>query len=532
MCNEEYDKALADAEAAVATNKEESRGYYRKAQILQHADKALEALEVLVKAPDKIRKNEAVVLLMSELQAELKADNLLPKDHPEIISFNNLAKWLADGGAKFDKLKMRYYSEGYRGVHARGKIKKGEIFLFVPKNLLITLEMAKEAPIGIKMLQAKLNLLSPKHCYLSSYILQERHKKDSKWRPYLDILPGDLSTFPVFFAFDEKKWLQGSSFLVQVEDKVEDMRKDYEAIVDVAPEFAQHSLEEFKRVRTLVSSRIFGVKINGSKTDVLVPLADMLNHKRPQETLWEYNEARGGFTIEAKIEIERGEQVYDSYGRKCNSRYFLNYGFVVEDNDANEVPITISLREDDPLYSVKADILKNCRSKTIRVTEDLTEKNMIHFFSFLRFVSFKGDPMVLYKFQIQEGSLKRTDEDNEENYFRCSNVPPISAENEMMVLVQIKEQCSFQLKGYPTTYEEDLKILQTHKDLTYNQRNCVMMRSGEKKILIFLQRLAELGLELLAMPYKKAKEVLKKDQDGNKYEKYMNTLLGLIQTAK
>jgi len=33
--------------------------------------------------------------------------------------------------------------------------------------------------------------------------------------------------------------------------------------------------------------------------------------------------------------------VFDSYGRKCNSRFLLNYGFIVEDNDMNEVAISI-----------------------------------------------------------------------------------------------------------------------------------------------------------------------------------------------
>lgn len=33
--------------------------------------------------------------------------------------------------------------------------------------------------------------------------------------------------------------------------------------------------------------------------------------------------------------------IFDSYGRKCNSRFFLNYGFVVEGNDANEVNLAV-----------------------------------------------------------------------------------------------------------------------------------------------------------------------------------------------
>ena len=54
-------------------------------------------------------------------------------------------------GANFDKLKMRYYAPDYRGVHAARNIKKGETILYVPKNEIITLEMAMEAPIGSLM---------------------------------------------------------------------------------------------------------------------------------------------------------------------------------------------------------------------------------------------------------------------------------------------------------------------------------------------------------------------------------------------
>ena len=45
-----------------------------------------------------------------------------------------MLKWLADGGSQFDKLKIRYYSEDYRGVHASKNIKKGETILYVPKH--------------------------------------------------------------------------------------------------------------------------------------------------------------------------------------------------------------------------------------------------------------------------------------------------------------------------------------------------------------------------------------------------------------
>jgi len=75
------------------------------------------------------------------------------------------------------------------------------------------------------------------------------------------------------------------------------MKKDYEAILAVAPEFGKYPLEEFMWARMSASSRIFGVVIGETKTDVFVPYAgmlnhpkfynkflDMLNHKRPKQT--------------------------------------------------------------------------------------------------------------------------------------------------------------------------------------------------------------------------------------------------------
>ena len=202
-------------------------------------------------------------------------------DHPEILRFNKFVKWLRDGGAHFDKIKMRYYTTDYRGVHARAGIKKNEVFLTIPENLIITLEMAKSTPIGAQMEKANLYLLSPKHSFLSSFVLQERRKPDTRWEPYLDILPKFLTSFPIFFTPEEKKWLEGSPFLGrqldqfvdQVEEKINDIAKDYKTITTAVPDFAQFSLQEFSQVRMLISSRIFGICIRGVKTDALVPLA-------------------------------------------------------------------------------------------------------------------------------------------------------------------------------------------------------------------------------------------------------------------
>ena len=84
-----------------------------------------------------------------------------------------MLKWLKDGGSKFDKLKIRYYTEDYRGVHAARDITKGETILYVPKEQIITLEMAIASPIGARMHEKGLRqrLISPKHSFLATFIL-------------------------------------------------------------------------------------------------------------------------------------------------------------------------------------------------------------------------------------------------------------------------------------------------------------------------------------------------------------------------
>ena len=113
------------------------------------------------------------------------------------------------------------------------------------------------------------------------------------------------------------------------------MKKDYDVIKSVDPNFSRFSFEEFKWARMVVSSRIFGLVMNRIKTDALVPLADMLNHHTPKQTSWYFSDEDGGFVIRNLKVTEPGSEIFDSYGQKCNSRFLLNYGFTLQNNPSN-----------------------------------------------------------------------------------------------------------------------------------------------------------------------------------------------------
>lgn len=85
-------------------------------------------------------------------------------------------------------------------------------------------------------------------------------------------------------------------------------------------------------------------------------------------------------------------------------------------------------------------------------------------------------------------------------------MPTISKRNERKVWETIKAMSQEGLERYPTTLQEDMETLQ-RTDLTFNESNCTLFRSGEKEILVFLIELADYVLNLLNMKFKDAKRM-------------------------
>ena len=197
---EQFDKSIEDCDQAIALNKDFvkvislltiDQAYYRKALAYREKLDDERAIETLKDGLKLDPENEDIKTLLKEAEEEYKEDHNLPKDNPEVMRFDKMLKWLKDGGSQFDKLKIRYYAEDYRGVHAARDIRKGETILYVPKEQIITLEMAIASPVGSKMYEKGLRqrLISPKHSFLATYIMQEKRKESTIWDPYIDILP-------------------------------------------------------------------------------------------------------------------------------------------------------------------------------------------------------------------------------------------------------------------------------------------------------------------------------------------------------
>lgn len=127
-------------------------------------------------------------------------------------------------------------------------------------------------------------------------------------------------------------------------------------------------------------------------------------------------------------------EIFDSYGRKCNSRFFVNYGFSLEFNLDNEALMTFELPRNDPQYAIKARHLgfnvgddlslaqRDIVRKDFQIPKAYKEKKVKEAFSFLRVLHAQGNEFLII---------------SSADGLRLEDIPPLSIRNETNVLTSL-----------------------------------------------------------------------------------------------
>lgn len=168
------------------------------------------SLEAITKGLEIEPENEECKALQKEVKAYHEKEQAYPAE--EKTQEQVLVKWLRENGAIFDKLKLTYFAPGYRGVMAARDIKVGETVLFIPEKLLIfSPQLMTELQVFVHQ-----NSIIPQTLHiwdtimLQLFMMDESKNPESFYRPYLNMMPKDCSTFPVCFEDEEFKLLNGS----------------------------------------------------------------------------------------------------------------------------------------------------------------------------------------------------------------------------------------------------------------------------------------------------------------------------------
>jgi histone-lysine N-methyltransferase SETD3 len=307
--------------------------------------------------------------------------------------------------------------------------------------------------------------------YLLAFILQEKERgADSFWKPFVDILPKSFPTHPFFFHKDEFTLLHGSFAHGMVEYQRTKLASRHAELCQHVPGFQRFTLEQFIWAHFAVVSRTFSVMQGGSIVTCMVPLADMINDGRPANTRWALSADEQFFEVHVTEPIARGQEVLTTYGSRHNLHLLVQYGFVHEPNEHDEVMLIFSLLLEDPLTEEKQRLLKLSNPhepRSYKLPRKFDPKLMGEVLSFLRIAHAGAGELALLM-------------DAPDALARAKSM--LSVENEQKAVSAFVAACKERLADYATSLEEDEQILREEM-LTHNARSCVLLRRAEKQIL-------------------------------------------------
>jgi len=401
---------------------------------------------------------------------------------------NFMRNWIIQsGGMIHDTLNIEYYDVDYRGMIVTNTIKNKMPLIKVPINCIISLEDSKVTNPYNKILVEKNINLNSIHSYLALELLFIRSTNDRR-RPYINCLPKYFDNVPINFKISELQPLRESYAIIKILQKIYMLRTEYDNILTAIP-YLPYTFAEFVWARTAVITRVYAVNRNGKQDTVLVPFADMANHEIPPNTKWSFDEISQQFIVESESYLKSGDVLYETYGCKCNYRYFVNYGFTINNNIYEEVALQFNSISRIFINNYINDIIdtKELQNTSIYdICEHRYKKDVI--FNKLMNIIISEIEM----FQI--GYVYNEQVDKLMKFIRNNEV--MSKQSEIKIHSTIVHMTDTMMSKFATSINDDEKLLQKY-DFGFNYRNSIIMRLGEKKVLRFWTEFSSACLELL-----------------------------------
>uniref|UniRef100_A0AAY3ZVM4 protein-histidine N-methyltransferase n=1 Tax=Denticeps clupeoides TaxID=299321 RepID=A0AAY3ZVM4_9TELE len=209
--------------------------------------------------------------------------------------FPDLMAWAGECGASLEGFAIAEFADEGYGLKATRDIKAEELFLWIPRKMLMTVESAKNSVLGPlygqdRILQAMGNVT------LALHLLCERADPTSPWQPYIRTLPSEYDT-PLYFEEDEVCHLLATQAIQDVLSQFKNTARQYAyfyKVIQTHPNASKLPLKDaftFDDYRWAVSSVMTRQNQipteDGSRvTLALIPLWDMCNHTNGLVSSW------------------------------------------------------------------------------------------------------------------------------------------------------------------------------------------------------------------------------------------------------
>ncbi|XP_029651312.1 N-lysine methyltransferase SETD6 [Octopus sinensis] len=419
------------------------------------------------------------------------------------------------------------------GMIATEDISCGECLFEIPRSHILIAETS-----SISELTKEVDLSATKSdkgwITLLLSILHEYNKPNSKWRPYFNLVPDFKHLeLPLFWSETNRtELLQGTDINKLVESDLESINSDFNNVIlpfvkkhpEAFPPKCQN-LKFYHKMVAFVMAYSFmeptNPMLDSSDEDqvtappMMVPVADILNHVANHNAELSY-EVSCLKMITVK-DIQKGEEVYNTYGMLSNSQLLHMYGFAElypkNVNDTVEIPIKF-FQDSAAELAVHADNEELLQQKwqmmlmSNIISEDdsfllgmrgfLTKDELILFLQILflndsEFVtlkakeSFQIDPNVTNQTNNNDNDNDDDGEDSDESYdddeelLRFKDLRTFCP-SWRKLLIQVAEKC---LAQYRTTLEKDSSTLfsENFDHLSVFERFAFYTTYSQKKML-------------------------------------------------
>ena len=252
--------------------------------------------------------------------------------------YQNLYNFIiTNGGYINKKLIPNEISNVNRYIIAKEKIIKNEKLLFIPDEVLIS--------------QVHKNVF--KYCRnaygfeedlefdcLVYFMTIDKYNTTSFFKPYYDYLPiFNKSDFLFDFTKEEIEMFEGTGITEGIKNYEFFYKRALEPVKEKLKKFSEEHnikyekiIEDFKYYFNIVGTRNFGRPGSFCDINTMVPYLDLINHSDKNNSYWYYEDLDQGYTLIAVRDIEKNEEITDSYGFYHNSKLYKTYGFVIPGN--------------------------------------------------------------------------------------------------------------------------------------------------------------------------------------------------------
>lgn len=420
--------------------------------------------------------------LVKKIQAKQLNDHLFTTNREEHLE--GFTSWLKENGVSMDKVKVVDYGlEGY-GLQATEDIKAEEIFLCIPRKLMITDENVKASALG-PLVKSDRILSTMPHVALALFLLSEKISGNSFWQPYIDFLPREYS-MPLYFTTEELQYLKGSHTFGEALKQHKNIARQYayfykmfqtNTTASKLPLRDRFSYNAYRWAVCAIMSRQNQIpdSIGSRLVTALIPKWDMCNHANGTITTG-YSFQRETSESVAEKDFKKGEQLHIFYGSRPNAHFLLYSGFVYPENEHDTIAIQLGVSKNDRLYAMKSQILAMLRmtepSHTFYIQKSV-EPITVELWTFLRVFSMDEE-------QLKDLLLSSKSQELFANLMKPNCL--VSKQNEMKVWSFLDVRLRLLYSQYQTSDQKEEEELKDDK-VSYNAKLCIKLRRCEKQVL-------------------------------------------------